>query len=189
MKTISVLAPIIAIAIVGTAYSQSAKEQRLPVRFAGGYETDRRDNGRPVVLIAAALGFKTQVFRDAFSKVHPASNGRPSGDEQRQNKAVLLEALGQYGITNERLDEVSDHYRYRPQNGEMWPTKPAKAFAIVKDGKIVRFEIEDPGYGYSSTPKVSIPGMNGVKVAATLAFGVDFKKNGSIKSVFRAPVR
>jgi hypothetical protein len=63
-----------------------AAETTMPVKFSGGHETDRRDGGRPVVLVAAGLGVKPEVFRDAFSNVRPAKNGKPSGEEARRNK-------------------------------------------------------------------------------------------------------
>ena len=64
------------------------------VVFRGGYETDPRDKGRPVVLIASALGVKPEVFRDAFSKVKPARNGQPTPEHARANKQVLDAYLG-----------------------------------------------------------------------------------------------
>jgi hypothetical protein len=102
---------------------------RVPVVFSGGYETVPRDRGRPVVLIAAALGVPSDVFRKAFSRVRPAPAGtRPDPQQVRKNKEVLLKALGPYGVTNDRLDEVSNYYRYVRSRGELWPTKPATGF-------------------------------------------------------------
>ncbi len=49
----------------------------------------------PVALIAAALGVESQVFRDAFSGVHPARGRGPTDAEARANKQVLMAALGQ----------------------------------------------------------------------------------------------
>ena len=49
---------------------QSA-EKKLHVTFSGGHETYPRDHGRPVVLVAAALNVKPEVFRKAFSGVTP----------------------------------------------------------------------------------------------------------------------
>ena len=49
---------------------------QVPLAFAGGHDTDRRDGGRPVALVAAALGVPDQVFRDAFTHVTPAGPGR-----------------------------------------------------------------------------------------------------------------
>src|SRR5689334_10813701 len=46
------------------------------VTLTGGHDTDPRDKGRPVVLVAAGLGVTPEVFRDAFSRVTPAPAGR-----------------------------------------------------------------------------------------------------------------
>src|SRR6188474_2109432 len=113
-----------------------AAESKVPVTFSGGHETDPKDKGRPVVLIAAGLGVKPEVFREAFSGVTPARGGKPTPEQARKNKEALLKVLKPHGITNERLDEVSDYYRYRPDKGEMWPTKPAKAQAIIENGRV-----------------------------------------------------
>src|SRR6478736_1641922 len=69
--------------------------KRVAVVFSGGYDTDPRDKGRPVVLVAGALGVTPEVFRDAFSRVHPAGPGRggPTREEAQANKAVLMSAL------------------------------------------------------------------------------------------------
>ena len=58
---------------------------RVPVVFSGGRETEGVDHGRPVVLIAAALGVKPEVFREAFTHVHPAGpgSGGPTDAEAR----------------------------------------------------------------------------------------------------------
>ena len=106
---------ITAVAVSITAFSTQAGPKppppgvtRVPVVFSGGHDTVPVDHGRPVVLIAAALGVKDEVFREAFSHVHPAGpgSGGPTGEEARANKAALMKALGKYGITNERLDAV-----------------------------------------------------------------------------------
>jgi hypothetical protein len=158
--------------------------KRVPVTFSGGHETDPRDRGRPVVLIAAALGVPAQVFRDAFSHVRPAPAGtRPSGQQVRQNKDALLKALGPYGVTNDRLDEVSDYYRYVRSRGELWPTKPAVAYAEIERGKIVRFVVTKGGAGYSSPPTVSVPGFEKAAVKVELAFGKKLESNGSIAAI------
>src|SRR2546429_5507803 len=95
-----------------------AEEKKVPVTFSGGHGTDPKDGGRPVVLVAAALGVKPEVFREAFSGVTPARGGKPSKEEARRNKAALMKVLKPHGVTNERLDEVSDYYRYQPQRRE-----------------------------------------------------------------------
>jgi hypothetical protein len=154
--------------------------KRVNVVFTGGYETDRRDGGRPVVLIAGALGVTAEKFREAFSGVTPARGGAPEPAQARRNKEALMRVLGPLGVTNERLDEVSNFYRYRPQDGELWKHRPAKAYARIKDGVITGFEIADAGYGYSTAPRISIEGMSGVQVTATIAFSTDLQKNGSV---------
>ena len=110
----------------------------VPLVFTGGYDTDPRDRGRPVVLVANGLGVTPEVFRDAFSGVHPAgpNSGGPTPDEARANKRVLLDKLAKYGVTNDRLDEVSNYYRYRRSDGELWKHRAATGYAIIENGKI-----------------------------------------------------
>jgi hypothetical protein len=156
---------------------------RVPVVFSGGHETDPRDHGRPVVLIAGALGVPPEVFRDAFSRVHPANPQKgPSLAEAQANKAALLGTLGKYGVTNERLDQVSDYYRYDASRNELCPTQAAVAYAMVQNGKIVGYEIVNAGSGYSSNPDITVPGFTSHSVAQ-LAYGKSFEKNGSIRSI------
>lgn len=159
------------------------EETQIPVTFTGGHEIGRNDYGRPVVLIAAALGVKPDVFREAFSGVSPAKGRGPSGEEARRNKEALMKVLKPHGITNDRLDEVSNYYRFRPQNGELWPTTPAKAYAVVEGGQIKKIVVTEGGSGYSSTPTVTIHGMKDVSVKVTLKYASDFKKNGTIGSI------
>jgi hypothetical protein len=157
---------------------------RVPLVFSEGHETDPRDRGRPVVLVAGALGVAPEVFREAFSHVRPAKAGtRPDPEQVRKNKSALMQALGKYGVSNDRLDEVSNYYRYVRSRGEMWPTKPAAGYARVKDGKVVGFVITDGGSGYSSPPLVSVSGMSGVAVEAKLSFSQDFAANGTVSAV------
>lgn len=151
--------------------------------FSGGHEIGPKDYGRPCVLIAAALGVKTEVFREAFSGVTPAKGRGPSGDEARRNKDALLKVLGPHGITNERIDEVSNFYRYRPQNRELWKHKEAKAHAIVENGNVTQVVVTDPGFGYSSPPKVTVTGLPDAELSVSLLFDKDFQKNGSIKAI------
>jgi hypothetical protein len=150
--------------------------------FSGGYETD--PGGRPVTLIGPALGVPPAVFREAFRNVQPARGGkRPTSDQVRKNKAILLRALTKYGVTNERLDEVSDYYRYRPEKGERWPTTPAKGYAKIENGTITGFVITQGGSGYSSPPIVRVMGMPGVIAKVKLSFGKNLKANGAITEV------
>lgn len=153
------------------------------VVFRGGYETDPVDRGRPVSLIAAALGVETEIFRDAFSGVTPAHGRGPSEAEARANKKVLLDALGKYGITNERLDEVSNYYRYQPQSGELWNHTPATATATVENGKIVSVKITNPGAGYMAPPSVVIAGHPDARIEATVEFTQDLQTNGRLASL------
>jgi hypothetical protein len=153
------------------------------VVLRGGYETDPVDRGRPVALIAAALGVETEVFRQAFSGVTPAHGRGPSEAEARANKKVLLDALGKYGITNERLDEVSNYYRYQPQSGELWQHTPATATVTISDGQIIELKITNPGAGYMTPPSVLVAGHEAVKVEATIEFTNDFATNGRVASL------
>jgi len=98
-----------------------------------------------------------------------------------------MDALGPYGITNERLDEVSNQYRYPPGPGYMWKHVPASATAIVKDGMITGFKIINAGSGYLTKPKVSVTGFEGVKVKALVRFTQEFTTNGSIESLTIEP--
>lgn len=185
LSTSSLISQTLFLAVVLSMASScaSAAETKVPVIFTEGHDTDRRDGGRPVVLIAAALGVKTEVFREAFSGVRPSRNGPPTGEEARRNKQVLLQVLGPHGITNERLDEVSDYYRYRPQRGELWTNVSAKAHAIVENGKIKQIVITNPGSGYSSTPKVSVEGFPNVRFNVTVKYGKELQQNGSISAI------
>ena len=179
----NLLTVLLSLAVTMGASNAHAVETKVPVTFSDGHETDPRDHGRPVVLIAAALKVRPEVFRQAFSGVTPARGRRPTGDEQRRNKEALLKVLAPYNVTNERLDEVSDYYRYRREKGELWPTKPAKAEAIVKDGEIKKITITDPGAGYSSPPKATIKGFEKMLLETKLKFDTDLKKNGSVASI------
>jgi hypothetical protein len=160
-----------------------AEEMKVPLTFSGGHEINKGDFGRPIPLIAAALEVKPEVFRKAFSGVTPARGGPPSGDEARKNKDALMKVLAPHGVTNDRLDEVSNYYRFRPQNGELWPTTEAKGHAIIEDGQIKKIVITAPGSGYSSIPAVSIKGVPKAACKVTLSYSTDFKKNGAVESV------
>jgi hypothetical protein len=162
---------------------------QVPLIFSGGHETDPRDHGRPVVLVAGALKVTPEVFREAFSHVHPAGpgSGGPTDAEARANKHALMDALAKYGVTDERLNEVSNRYRYRKWAGELWPTHEAAGYATVSNGVVTGFVVTDGGFGYSSLPTVSVKDMPGVQPTATLGFDPDFSKNGAVQSVAIAP--
>jgi len=171
----------------GSAYAQGVQDtsaKRVQVVFSGGHETDPRDRGRPVVLIAAALGVPSDVFRSAFSQVHPAPAGmEPDPEQVRQNKEALLGALGRYGVTNEKLDSISNYYRYVRSRNELWPTKPAVAYALVQGGQVTGYIVTSGGSGYSSAPTVTVPTIAGARGKAQLTFSTDLEKNGALSSI------
>jgi hypothetical protein len=163
-------------------------ESRVALTFTGGYDTDPRDRGRPVILIAAALHVPSDVFRQAFSNVKPAPAGQqPDPDQVRKNKQTLMASLGPYGVTDDRLNTVSNYYRYNRSRGEMWRATPAAGYAAVRNGVVTGITITDPGSGYSSPPSLSVPSMTNVTLTATLSFSTDFAKNGSIKEIQIGP--
>jgi hypothetical protein len=153
----------------------------VTVTITGGLETDPVDNGRPVVLIAAALGVPTEVFREAFSGVTPSTDGEPTGAEAQANKDALLAVLGPHGVTNDQLDTVSNQYRYMAAAGELWPNTPATAEAIVQDGVVTGVRVLSGGAGYTSAPTITL--SNGLTATAQLAYGTDVGTNGSIASI------
>ncbi|MFO1022797.1 MAG: hypothetical protein U0903_19195 [Planctomycetales bacterium] len=177
------LVSLLALTTSITAFPLHAEETKVPLTFSGGYDLNPKDHGRPVVLIAAALGVTPEVFREAFSGVRPSRNGPPTPEEARRNKEALMRVLQPKGITNERLDEVSNFYRYQPQKGGLWKNTPAQGHALVENGQIKKIVVTNPGSGFSSTPKVTVKGMEKIPLKATLHFDKNLKKNGSITSV------
>lgn len=170
------------------AAASGVQKDAVAVTLSGGHDTDPRDRGRPVVLVAAGLGVPADVFREAFSHVRPAPAGHePDPQQVRRNKEALLDALGKYGVTNDRLDTVSNTYRYRPGGRELWTHADAVVTATVADGKVTGFEIKTAGAGYTTPPKVSIPGFPKLTATVTLHFDTDLTKNGSIESVKLTP--
>ena len=153
------------------------------VVFEGGHETDSRDQGRPVKLIASALNVEEQVFRDAFSGVTPSSFGPPTPSHARENKKILMKVLGKHGVSSERLDEVSNHYRYRPGSGELWTHVPASAAAVIENGKVTSVTITNPGAGYVQPPRLVIAGHERVRLKAKIGFTDDLKTNGHLESI------
>jgi hypothetical protein len=163
--------------------TSGAPDAKAAVTFSGGHGTDGRDGGRPVVLVAAALAVEPEVFREAFRGATPARGGPPTREEAQRNKAALMKVLAPHGVTDERLDEVSDYYRYQPQRGELWKTTPAKAYAVLEEGKVKRVVVTDPGSGYSTPPRATVQGMEELRLKVTLQFGTDFRKNGAVRAV------
>jgi hypothetical protein len=169
--------------------AQTDGETRVPVTFTGGHDTDPRDHGRPDVLIAAALNVPAEVFRKAFSGVTPAAGGRaPEPGQVDLNKRALLSVLKPYGVTNDRLDEVSNYYRYnRSQGQQVWRSSPASAYATIRGGVVTGITVTDPGAGYSSPPQARISLTPNVALTVSLAFGTVFEKNGSIREIGLVP--
>jgi hypothetical protein len=170
-----------------TSASGRAGETKVPVKFSGGHDIGPNDLGRPIVLIAAGLEVPPEVFHKAFSGVTPARGGPPSKEEARRNKAILMKVLGPHGVTNERLDEVSNYYRFRPQRGELWPTTAAEAYAVVENGKVKQIVVTNPGSGYCTPPRATVQGMENIPLKVTLRFSKDLKKNGAVGSIEVAP--
>lgn len=160
---------------------------KVPVTISGGHEIGKKDFGRPVALIAAGLQVEPDVFRKAFSGVTPARGRGPTGEEARRNKDALMSVLAPYGVTNDRLDEVSNYYRYQPQRGELWPTRAAKAHAVIENGKIKKIVVTEAGSGYCSPPTAKIDGLEVVELRANLSFSENLKKNGGISSIEVVP--
>jgi len=159
----------------------AAGKRSTAVKITGGHATDGRDGGRPVVLVAAALGVPTAVFREAFASVTPAAGGEePDPAQVQRNKAALLAVLAPYGVTNESLDGASDYYRFNGSAGEVWRRSASSAKAVVRNGKVVAVRIVKAGAGYSSAPRVTIAGYPKVRVRATIAYGKDLAKNGRV---------
>jgi len=190
MKTLSrliqfsVLFSLLLAACAAPVTASASTTTNVTVTFSGGYETDPRDGGRPVVLIASVLGVTPTVFRQAFSLVKPAAAGQePDPTQVTLNKAALLSILSQYGVTNESLDTVSNYYRYNGSAGETWPRRPATATAVVTNGAVTGFIITDAGAGYTSTPTVTISGVGGVTATATVSYSKNFNTNGSITAL------
>ena len=76
-KFVGMLVAIMALA--SCRVGESADDMKIPIKFSGGHETDRRDGGRPVVLVAAGLGVSPELFREAFRGVTPARADRLRG--------------------------------------------------------------------------------------------------------------
>ncbi|HEX4412657.1 MAG TPA: hypothetical protein VH107_03445 [Lacipirellulaceae bacterium] len=167
--------------------SAHADETKVPVTFSGGHELAKNDYGRPINLMAAGLDVKPDEFRKAFSGVTPARGRGPTGAEQRRNKDALMKVLAPLGVTNDRMDEVANYYRFRPQNGELWPTKNAEAYALIEAGKIKKIVVTEPGSGYNTPPNATVEGFKNVRFETKVKYDIDLKKNGGIEAVEIAP--
>lgn len=161
---------------------------KIPITLTGGHDTDPRDHGRPVILIAAALKVPADVFRETFTHVKPAGPGQePDPEQVRKNKAALMHGLGPYGVTDERLNEVSNFYRYNRRKQDLWRHTSAEGYATVRKGVITAVTLTNPGAGYSSGPIIQVPGFNDARFKVTLSFGPDLPTNGAIKEIAVVP--
>ncbi|BFU46250.1 hypothetical protein KRMM14A1004_44870 [Krasilnikovia sp. MM14-A1004] len=163
--------------------NDSSTDAQATATLSGGFELTSHDYGRPVPLYASMLGVEPDTFRQAFSGVHPDPGHDPSGSEQETNKAALLAVLAPHDVTNEKLDEVANYYRFNDTEGQTWPHRTAKVHAIVKDGRVTGFQLDDAGVGYTYPPTVSVSGHPEVRATVRLAFTKDFATNGHIASV------
>ncbi|MFL5843368.1 MAG: hypothetical protein ACJ762_01660 [Solirubrobacteraceae bacterium] len=187
MTTPRSLLTITALAASTVAVAPCAVAAGVRAEVTGGHTTEAVDSGRPVALVAGALGVPAAVFREAFSHVTPASAGQePDPEQVRKNKAALLEVLAPYGVTNERLDEVSNHYRYVESAGETWPHRAAVIRARMSGGEVVGFTIVRAGSGYTTAPTVTVPGHPTLKVRVRIAFSKRFARNGRVVQVAAA---
>ena len=92
-------------------------------------------------------------------------------------------ALGKYGITNDRLDTVSNFYRYPPGSKSLWKNQPATASALVKDGAVIGYELTSGGSGYTTPPTVSVPDIKGATTKVELSFSKDFETNSAVSAI------
>ncbi|MCY9669761.1 hypothetical protein M5X11_33450 [Paenibacillus alginolyticus] len=136
------------------------------------------------------------VFRPNSESTFPSANSgylpRNTNPERTalSNRALHMNSTptslhdAPYGITNERLDEVSNYYRYNGRKSDTWQKTQATATATVTNGIVTGVTITNPGAGYSSNPTITVTGPNGTFTAtATLAYTKDFKTNGSISAI------
>jgi len=114
------------------------------------------------------------------------SGGHETAQADHGRPVVLVDALGKFGITNDRLDTVSNFYRYPPGRGNLWKTTPATANALVKNGALIGYEITGGGAGYTTPPSVSVPGIAVATAKVELAVGKDFESNGSVSTITAA---
>ena len=178
MSYTKILCSILLISVTSIVAITSYNNTWKTVIIEWGYETNPIDKWRPVILIGSALGVWEEIFREAFSKVTP----KPNSSQVHINKQILLNALGPYGITNNRLDEVSNYYRYQPQGGNLWKHTKAKVKAIITENEVTGFEILKAGNGYTVAPTITVPGYS-ISTEVILQFSQNFQTNGSIKEI------
>jgi hypothetical protein len=163
------------------AATHAASPRRtVQVTLSGGFEIRSNDYGRPVPLYASMLGVSPDVFRQAFSGVHPDRGHAPTQAQQQANKDALLRVLGPYGVTNDAMDRVADYYRFDSSRGETWPRRAARAEATITGGKVTAIRVIDPGVGYTYPARVAVPGFPKVRATVELVFTRDFRTNGHV---------
>jgi len=158
-------------------------ERTVPVSFTGGFAIGANDYGRPVPLYAAMLGVTPTVFRAAFAGVRPDGAHAPTGAQQQANKAALMSVLAAYDVTNDRLDEVANYYRFDSSRGQTWPQRSAHAEAVVSGGRVIAIRILDAGVGYTQAPTATVPGYPNATLTASVAFTSSFATNGHVSAV------
>ena len=94
-----------------------------------------------------------------------------------------MNALGKFGVTDDRLNAVSNFYRYPPGSRALWKNKPATANALLKNGTIVGYEITSGGYGYTRPPTVSAPGSDGAMAKVEISYGKYLETNGAVSAI------
>src|SRR4051812_33955697 len=66
-KVAAVIPFVVMLEILMTAATSRATETKIPVTISGGHDIAKNDYGRPITLMAAALGVKPEEFHKAFS--------------------------------------------------------------------------------------------------------------------------
>jgi hypothetical protein len=184
MKSLAILVLCYCALIPAASAETPDPGKSVLITITGGHDTDPRDHGRPVVLIAAALNVPADLFRETFTHVTPAANGRePDPAQVRRNKEALLRGLAPHGVTNDRLDTVSNYYRYNARRDDLWRHRPATAYATIRDGVVTAITITDAGAGYTSAPKFSVPGLPQSELKARISLTTDLATNGSIQEI------
>jgi hypothetical protein len=166
----------------GSAGSASAT-RTVAVTVSGGFVLGADDYGRPVPLYASMLGVTPAVFRQAFAGVRPDTAHDPSAAQQQTNKGALMSVLAAYDVTNARLDEVANYYRFDGTRGQTWPHRAARVEAVVSGGRVVSVRILDAGAGCTQSPTLTVPGYPATTLTATVEFTRSFATNGQVAAV------
>lgn len=155
----------------------------VAVTLTGGFEIGANDYGRPVPLYASMLGVTPDVFRRAFSGVHPDAAHDPTSAQQQDNKTALMSVLAAYHVSNDQLDRVANYYRFNSAAGQTWPHRQARVEAVVTNGTVTSVRVLDGGAGYTAAPTVVIKDLPSVTAVAHVVFTTDFATNGHIAAI------